>query len=160
MTKISALFFQTWTRYELASTRLIKINCVFGCQKIAAGAIQHFAPLIHHLMTDNVPNLLKTKSSGKTIWVLFKNVSKKTPSTWHNSSAPLQKSVKVNWTELWLRIRVIFELLLLCFFNYYRRKFIFFHICKWKFEINSNFISQIASFWRKQKRDWSWAFLY
>ena len=117
MSKISALFFQTWTRYELASTRLIKINCVFGCQKIAAGAIQHFAPLIHHLMTDNVPNLLKTKSSGKTIWVLFKNVSKKTPSTWHNSSAPLQKSVKVNWTELWLRIRVIFELLL--FFNYY-----------------------------------------
>ena len=120
------------TRYELASTRLIKINCVFGCQKIAAGAIQHFAPLIHHLMTDNVPNLLKTKSSGKTIWVLFKNVSKKTPSTWHNSSAPLQKSVKVNWTELWLRIRVIFELLL--FFNYImetlknnRKKPYFFH---------------------------------
>ena len=136
MSKISALFFHCWTRYELASTRLIKINCVFGCQKIAAGAIQHFAPLIHHLMTDNVPNLLKTKSSGKTIWVLFKNVSKKTPSTWHNSSAPLQKSVKVNWTELWLRIRVIFELLLLCFFNYYRWKVIFFRdICKGKFLI-------------------------
>ena len=129
--EIRTFFFQTWTRYELASTRLIKINCVFGCQKIAAGAIQHFAPLIHHLMTDNVPNLLKTKSSGKTIWVLFKNVSKKTPSTWHNSSAPLQKSVKVNWTELWLRIHVIFELLLLCFFNYYRWKVIFFRdICK------------------------------
>ena len=66
-TSLNCAIFEILAYYELASTRLIKINCVFGCQKIAAGAIQHFAPLIHHLMTDNVPNLLKTKSSGKTI---------------------------------------------------------------------------------------------